>query len=540
MIALNGILSGFLQGITLVILILAWYSYRRRDVAGAKGLFYLCVVSSFYVFGYSMELVALHLSQINFWSKVQYIGLPFIPTLWVLLAISFARKGHTPRPLFYTVIYAFPFLTLFFRWTSDWNQMHYGKMLLVNNGFFDVLQFDKGPWYYLHFVFFLFCAFYAARLYFAVVKAGAGDRKKQAVLMLTASLMPVFSIVTNLLSIFPLSLDSGPFFIALNYGIFAVGIFRYSFLRIIPLSKEKVFEWISDGVVILDLQLNILDYNPAAKRIFQGLSPDIIGEPLDLITSPVPAFTKAVERWFGKQEASSRASEQISQPEPDFHFSLITDKGHVAYYQGRLSGLFNGDKLLGIIVLLTEITKQQEMLLELEHSARTDALTGLMNRGYFIELFQHSFDLKDEDGINCTLMMIDIDFFKVINDRYGHLAGDYVLKRFASCLEKGLRQDEIVCRYGGEEFLVLLPTSDPHIAAKVAERLRAAIESMVIDWESGGIAITASFGVALSHCGVKDVDSGGLRTFDDLVNRADQALYQAKAQGRNCVVFSTI
>lgn len=167
---------------------------------------------------------------------------------------------------------------------------------------------------------------------------------------------------------------------------------------------------------------------------------------------------------------------------------------------------------------------------ELVRQASTDPLTGLLTRRSFSEIASNQLKLLAERGEPVALILADIDHFKSFNDRYGHLQGDAVLRGVARCLKEALRQEDVICRFGGEEIVALLPGANEATALEVAARLRARLEGE----RFAGIEerVTASFGVAVC------VDSANAE-LDHLVGRADQAMYLAKEKGRNQVVLDT-
>ncbi len=163
----------------------------------------------------------------------------------------------------------------------------------------------------------------------------------------------------------------------------------------------------------------------------------------------------------------------------------------------------------------------------LEELASTDRLTGIANRWHFLELAERELDRRRASGEPLALVMLDLDHFKGVNDRYGHLAGDRALAALAECVRATIRPLDLCGRFGGEEFLVLLPGIDAEGALHIAERLRSAIAATPVEFDGQAIPIAASLGVA-----AWDGRSG----IDDLIRRADEALYRAKAAGRNRVV----
>jgi len=172
---------------------------------------------------------------------------------------------------------------------------------------------------------------------------------------------------------------------------------------------------------------------------------------------------------------------------------------------------------------------------EVTRRARTDQLTGLANRRHFDEQITRVLAETDRFGGSASLVVADIDFFKAVNDTYGHDGGDAVLQSVAQTFQDGVRNVDTCARYGGEEIAVLLPQTGIDGARDFAERLRKAIESRVVLFAGREISVTASFGVATYP------DSIG--THDGLFPAADRALYQAKAEGRNrvrCAVPGTV
>jgi diguanylate cyclase (GGDEF)-like protein len=159
--------------------------------------------------------------------------------------------------------------------------------------------------------------------------------------------------------------------------------------------------------------------------------------------------------------------------------------------------------------------------------ALTDGLTGLGNRRYFDDELKRMLDETDRFGRSSTLVLVDLDHFKQVNDTHGHEAGDAVLRQVARILQEGVRTVDRVSRYGGEELALLLPQTPADGAAELAERLRKRIEGRPVVHRGVEIAVTASFGIA-SYPELS-------RTKQGLFPAADAALYEAKAAGRNCV-----
>lgn len=187
-------------------------------------------------------------------------------------------------------------------------------------------------------------------------------------------------------------------------------------------------------------------------------------------------------------------------------------------------------KYSGTIIIIEDITKRIQMEKDLEKLATTDPLTGAKNRRSFLQLLKQELTRSQRYEHEFALLMMDIDHFKDINDTYGHHTGDKVLKLLVAEAHGILRGTDVFGRWGGEEFIVLLPELDLHKASTVAERLRGNLSKIEVSTDSGALVrFTVSIGMTI--VGNKD------DVLDDIVNKTDKAMYMAKNQGRNRVVI---
>lgn len=170
------------------------------------------------------------------------------------------------------------------------------------------------------------------------------------------------------------------------------------------------------------------------------------------------------------------------------------------------------------------LKKANEKITEL---TRTDPLTDLANRRFFNERLEEMVSLSQRKSQPLSLIMTDLDNFKSINDKYGHDIGDKVLKAYADLLKSHVRPEDLVSRFGGEEFMIILPLTTPEDAYKIAERIRITLSEK--DILKNGVKITASFGV----CSLKKEEN-----IDSFIKRVDIALYKAKESGRNKTIIS--
>jgi len=173
------------------------------------------------------------------------------------------------------------------------------------------------------------------------------------------------------------------------------------------------------------------------------------------------------------------------------------------------------------------ITMWKQREAELEALSKTDGLTRVANRRHVIELLHHELRQAHRYRRPLSVILVDLDHFKRINDTHGHLMGDRVLVAAVDALRRGVRDSDVVGRYGGEEFLLVLPNTDGEGAREVAERCR----ELVREARVGTVAITASLGVA-------SYPTANITRADDLIHRADEALYRAKERGRDRVILA--
>lgn len=184
-----------------------------------------------------------------------------------------------------------------------------------------------------------------------------------------------------------------------------------------------------------------------------------------------------------------------------------------------------------LISAVQDITRFKSLQQELELRAHIDYLTGIPNRRYFMELAEHELARAQRYGNEVAIFMLDVDFFKQVNDEHGHKAGDKVLREIAHIMRSVLREVDVLGRIGGEEFAIVLPQTGRQMAAEVAERLREQVAGGKMMLDSGVMLnVTLSIGVAMMTPLRGDLDS--------LMGQADKGLYEAKAGGRNKVVFN--
>ena len=291
---------------------------------------------------------------------------------------------------------------------------------------------------------------------------------------------------------------------------------------------RSLFNALSEGVVVRDSSGQISAANPAACQI--------LGASLAHMRSSAPGSDEIL--FF------SDSGEPLPPNELPSMQTLATGKacrdrvlgverfdGSRVWLSVNTEPLLSDDeqKPYAVVISFQDITRRRKAEHELRLLATTDVLTGLLNRRACTRAIEQELArCKRMPEHQSTLMLLDLDFFKSINDRYGHAAGDAALVHVAKLMELNRRELDVASRWGGEEFVMLLPGTDLEGARILAERLRSELEQQPIEYSGQTIELTVSVGVALLQAQDDQLDA--------VLVRADGALYRAKSAGRNVVV----
>lgn len=259
----------------------------------------------------------------------------------------------------------------------------------------------------------------------------------------------------------------------------------------------------------------LVDANPAAA--------DFYGYPADVMRTMKMSQINALEEEALYKEMFDARDEQRA---------YFVHKHRLANGEVRDVEVYSGPILVGgrqlLYSVIHDVTKRIRLEREMKRMATTDALTGAANRHQFFIQARQELQRFKRYGNQLSVLMLDIDYFKSINDTYGHQAGDVVLQSLASMAIKTLRESDVFGRLGGEEFAAVLPETSMDAALQVAERLREKLGGIVVHEQGTDIRFTVSIGVTEA---VKDD-----KTIEEALNRADEALYRAKRSGRNRVI----
>jgi len=298
--------------------------------------------------------------------------------------------------------------------------------------------------------------------------------------------------------------------------------------------SELVIERVGFGIFVLDRDLNVLMWNRFMADHSRRTAEQVIGKSIFASFPELPRvwFTRKVESVFQLGSFAFSSWEQRPYLFQFDHDRPIT--GGVDYMQQDCTfmPLMRGRDVIAVCVTLSDVThvsvmqrEREEAVARLREYADRDGLTGIANRRYFEARLADEFSRWQRYGGELSMLLFDLDHFKRINDEFGHMAGDTVLRSMAQRVSGVVRKQDLFGRFGGEEFALLLPCTPLDDALYVAEKIRRTIGDEPIEVQGVIVPVTASVGAASARTGAPD--------YEGMINEADAALYTAKRQGRN-------
>lgn len=281
-------------------------------------------------------------------------------------------------------------------------------------------------------------------------------------------------------------------------------------LDLIPVARSKLVDTLPDPMIAVDNRDRIIDVNPATLRLIAEA---------DGGKAPGPLIGMSIEEMLGPWRDDFRAFRGRTEVKTEIRFRI---GGRKRYFDLRITPIFETlNQPRGRLIVLREITEMKEAQRGLRRLATTDTLTGALNRRLFFDLASREVERSHRYGLPLSMILIDLDHFKRLNDTHGHIAGDRVLQAFSELCRASIREIDIFARYGGEEFTLLLPETNLAQARDAAERLGSRLRALSVQHEDSRIRVSASMGIA--------VYSGAADTLGGMLQRADRTLDAAKA-----------
>jgi diguanylate cyclase (GGDEF)-like protein len=466
-----------------------------------------------------------------FWLNMTYLGVVTMPaSLLVFACRHTGRDAWITRPRLALLLLE-PVAVLILVWTDP----RHGWFFAGKRALTDSVLFDGSPLFWIHVLYSYGLLLVATVILFSHALRSVQFYRRQIGLFLASLLLPW---VTNVLSIARLSpfpdLDLTPIVFTFTAIVILYTMVNQRLLDILPIARDLLIESMDECLLVLDRDNRVVDFNASTRKFFPNAQNLKVGEP---IAPLLVRWSHLVEQYRSALQLDTEIRLDGNPPAYfDLHIRPIHDK------QGRLLGRLliwrdvTARKRVELALqeanqqLQARVEEVESLQAQLREQSIRDALTGVYNRRYLDETLGREFQRAQREKKPLTLAIMDLDSFKSINDNYGHSAGDLALQRIAEFLSMHTRAGDILCRYGGEEFVIVMPGVDVETAYSRAENWRQAIENLVIDSPKGVFHVTASIGVAVHPMHAANTE--------DLLRAADDALYAAKGQGKNRVVLS--
>ncbi|WP_391571269.1 histidine kinase N-terminal 7TM domain-containing protein [Cohnella sp.] len=347
-------MSIFLFAAAAIMLFISWLAYRKRHLPVAKTVFFMMLAAAFYAFGYGLEVLSRTLDEFKLSLQIEYLGIPFSSTLWLLLVIQFAGIAAKRRKQLAVALMIIPALVFGFHLTNDWHHLVYERYILNTDSEVPLYTTIKGFWYKVHGAYNYGVMLFGMLLFIPLYWRSPSLMRKQIVILAFGGAAPM---LLNAVFWFGIRVDLTPFGFVVSGIVYVWGIYRFNLLRLMPLAQAKLFDTIRDGVVLIDGDDRIVSFNRAAASVIGELS-GIARYPAEtaVALSAHPELLESI-RGAGSGEAQ-------------FPFRR-TDGERTRYYACSLTPIMEADaQPIGKILMLNDITELKENEARLRENAR--------------------------------------------------------------------------------------------------------------------------------------------------------------------------
>lgn len=512
-------------------LLMAVYAWGRRNEPAAKPFIAVCLIGFAWAFAYGIEIASNDI-QIKILSlQIAWTVVSFGPLALLLLVLQHLELTHLLTRWRLALLLIPSFLIILLVWTYPFHKVFLYGFTVTQVGPLEILQKKTGILYMP--IMLIFQGISLITYYYLLRSLASANhiKQQQTIAILFAQLILFFVNAIAILDISPIKgFDFTPHTLVISSGLYAFAIFRYRWLDIIPLARTALVEVIPAGVVVVDERDRIVDINPSARKLLQ-VNNSIVGQGMTTALSHLDTFFHA------------RIDQEILKKE----INVKTVEGKLELFEAQMMPLKDqAGQSKGRIIMFHDITERKQaeiaiqqanerlhgQLIEIEllhaqlrEQAIRDSLTGLFNRRYLDEVLEKEIQRAERHQHPLSLVMIDINDFKYINDNFGHKIGDLVLHKLGEAILSNTRPSDIACRYGGDEFTLILPETTYEAAQKYAQRLQEDV--LRIDFKLNGLTlnnITLSIGISVFP---EHGSTGALA-----LQAADKDMYNTK-QGKN-------
>ena len=474
------------------------YVWPKRRAQGAVTFLLLTVASFVWVSLQALSALLVSEEAKILWSKIQYFGIVAAPALALVFAIDFNGLLLRHRRALFAFLALEPILVLVALFTNDFHGLFWSELESIVGVPLKVLAY--GPLFRIHTFYSYIVVLVSCAIAFWSFAQTPGWWRPSA-LVAVAPLTVLFFNLLHLTGNSPFwGLDPSPIGISIGMAFVAFAVFRYRAFDLAPITRGEIYDRIDSAIVTVEANDRVVDANRAAREVFEMGDERIFGTSLEDVLPP------------GLMAELDRANRRGSDTE--LSVTAVGDR----YLEGAIQKLDRrqGNRG-GRVLIFRDVTERHRAELalveaqsqlaaanrELQSLANTDALTGLANRRSLMPRLNSELEEAERSGKALGLLMIDIDHFKAVNDRHGHSAGDRVLQTVARTVAQSSRESDLAARFGGEEFVVLMPATTAGELSEAADRIRQTVERERTETDSESreetsLQVTISVGAALS------------------------------------------